>query len=115
MSNQNIKVNADGTISPIDPSKPSSFTTDMNNLDKQIDQILNNTGCDCYHYTSCEIISNTKIAKAAIQQLLVAERIATFKQLQDFILLDDGSGATKAYIDTAILALQSQLTNGGSV
>jgi hypothetical protein len=27
---ENIKVNKDGTISPIDPTKPSSFTTSTN-------------------------------------------------------------------------------------
>ena len=74
------------------------------NLDKQIDQILNNTGCDCYHYTSCEIISNTKIAKAAIQQLLVAERKELHSNVEGVL----------GMIEDRLAALQSQLTDGES-
>lgn len=42
MSNQNIKVNPDGTISPIDPTKPASFTTDTppSTLPSDIDPYL---------------------------------------------------------------------------
>jgi len=45
MTNTNIKVNDDGTISPIDPSKPSSYTpkpqgNTLDEIDNKIDDLL---------------------------------------------------------------------------
>lgn len=105
----------------------------MNNLDKQIDQILNDVWELGYSSRSHlgepdfnEDTENIDQAKAAIQQLLVAERIATATELREkiyeFMHVLSATMNNKQAVsninyefESYLAALQSQLTDGGSV
>jgi|SRR6478672_11427490 len=84
--NKNIKVNDDGTISPIDPSKPSLYTTDFSE-GKVIEAILLNM--EWCHAVKTESLEK---AKAAIEALISQrEREARIEWLDEQIkhLLSD--------------------------
>lgn len=86
---ENIKVNDDGTISPIDPTKPSSYTTESYTIDTFLDVVLDEVAkgarLDGFHAKDLLAYPNQsdrymKPAKASIKQFIENMEVEAYKK-----------------------------------
>lgn len=126
-ANKNIKVNRDGTISPIDPSKPSSFTTltpsdnTPDALDELLKQIYGKDVLDNAYASKAGRITKSGAKTALLALIEKREAVARIDEVlkmraagEKYATSNDASfeGLSGAY-DAHILKRAADLTESG--